>query len=244
LGGAEVHVESFSFVLATIAQSDAAGTALITSSTFQALVSATIVTLLFTPYFVAAAPWASQRLVGRWRSTLWPSSSTATMAIEAGAAKTVAGDADVREAGDSGLILIVGFGPAGQRVAEGLMDSHQEQMVTVDLNPDNIATAQRYGLKAHRGDATQREILEHAGIYQARAVVVTVPDHATTRHLIDLVRDIAPDAYIVARCHYHVLHWELLIAGAHEVVDEEDQLGRRLAAQVRKLVGRPENITD
>ncbi len=238
------QVGEFSFVLATIAQSDAAGTALITSSTFQALVSATIVTLLSTPYFVAAAPWASQRLVGRWRSTLWPSSSTATMAIEDGAAKTVAGDVDVREAGDTGLILIVGFGPAGQRVAEGLMDSHQEQMVTVDLNPDNIATAQRYGLKAHRGDATQREILEHAGIHQARAVVVTVPDHATTRHLINLIRDLAPDAYVVARCRYHVLHWELLIAGAHEVVDEEDQLGRRLAAQVRKLVGRPDNMTD
>jgi hypothetical protein len=67
--------------------------------------------------------------------------------------------------------------------------------------------------------------------------VLTVPDHATTRHLIRLVRDLAPDAFIVARCRYHVLHWELLHAGAHEVVDEEDQLGRRLAAQVRKLVG-------
>ena len=63
-----------------------------------------------------------------------------------------------------------------------------------------------------------------------------MPDHATTRHLIHLVRDLALDAFIVARCRYHVLHWELLGAGAHEVVDEEDQLGRRLAAQVRKLV--------
>ena len=134
------------------------------------------------------------------------------------------------------LILIVGFGPAGQRVAEGLMDAHQRQMVAVDLNPDNIEIARRYNLASHLGDAMHRDILEHAGIYQARAVVITVPDHATARELIYLVRDLAPDAFIVARCRYHVLHWELLNAGADEVVDEEDQLGRRLAAQVRRLL--------
>lgn len=144
----------------------------------------------------------------------------------------------------SGLILIVGFGPAGQRVAEGLLDSHQPQMVAIDLNPDNIEIARRYNLVTRLGDATHRDILEHAGIYQARVVVITVPDHATTRQLIHLVRDIAPEVFIVARCRYHVLHWELLHAGAHEVVDEEDQLGRRLAAQVRQFVGRVDEAAD
>ena len=241
------QVGKFSFVLATIAQSDAAGTALITSSTFHALVSATILTLLFTPYFVAAAPWAGargERLVGRWRWTLWPSSSTSTMPIGNGPATSVTGNRNVGEAGDSGLIMIVGFGPAGQRVAEGLMDSHREQIVAVDLNSNNIEIARRHGLKGHLGDASRRDILEHAGIYQARAVVVTVPDHATTHHLIHLVRDLAPDAFIVARCRYHVLHWELLGAGAHEVVDEEDQLGRRCAAQARNLVGTSDEARD
>jgi len=234
------QVGEFSFVLATIAQGDAAGTALISSSTFHALVSATIVTLLLTPYFVAAALGAGlrgERLFESWRRILFPSSSAATMAVEGAPEKSFIEHRTGEEAGDSGLFLIIGFGPAGQRVAEGLMDAHQEQMVVVDLNPNNIEIAQRYGLKAHRGDATQRDIMEHVGIYQARAVVITVPDHATARHLILLVRDLAPDALIVARCRYHVLHWELLNIGAHEVVDEEDQLGRRLAAQVRKLVG-------
>ncbi len=124
------------------------------------------------------------------------------------------------------------------------MGSYQQQMVAVDLSPNNIEIARRYGLVAHLGDATHRDILEHAGIYKARAVVVTVPDHATTRHLIHLVRDLAPETFIVARCRYHVLHWELLQAGAHEVVDEEDQLGRRLATQVRKLLGRLDDMAD
>ena len=55
------QVGEFSFVLATISQSGAEGPALMSPITFRAMVSATIVTLLFTPYFVAAAPWAGAR---------------------------------------------------------------------------------------------------------------------------------------------------------------------------------------
>ena len=179
----------------------------------------------------------------RWRRSLRPAAAMAGR-TPTDHLPTAPEEASPASSADVDLIVIVGFGPAGQRVAEGLMDSHQEQMVAVDLNPDNIEIAQRYGLKAHLGDATQREILEHVGIYKARVCVVTVPDHTTTRHLIHLVRDIAPDVFIVARCRYHVLHWELLNAGAHEVVDEEDQLGRRLAAQVRKHVGTPDNTPE
>ena len=233
------QVGEFSFVLATIAHSGVAGEALMSPVTFRAMVSATIVTLLFTPYFVAAAPRAGarfERVLLRWRSrkeAILPDElTTSSVEPEEGPGER------------SGLILIAGFGPAGQRVAEGLMDSHQSQMVAIDLNADNVEIARRYNLVAHLGDATHRDILEHAGIHQARVFVITMPDHATTRQLIHLVRDIAPDVFIVTRCRYHVLHWELLHAGAHEVVDEEDQLGRRLAAQVRQLVGRADDAAD
>jgi len=237
------QVGEFSFVLATIAHSDAVSTALITSTTFHAMVSTTILTLLCTPYLVAAAPLVGARgeqVMLRWQRLLRPAAAMAGRIPRDHRARAPE-EASTGSSAGSDLIVIVGFGPAGQRTAEGLMDSHREQMVAVDLNPDNIEIAQRYGLKAHLGDATQREILEHAGIYRARVFVVTVPDHTTTRHLIHLVRDLAPDAFIVVRCRYHVLHWELLNAGAHEVVDEEDQLGRRLAAQVRKHVGTPDD---
>jgi len=136
----------------------------------------------------------------------------------------------------SDAILIIGFGPAGQRVAEGLIDPHQGRIVVVDLNPENIAIANRYGLKGILGDATQTEILEHAGIYRARVVVLVLPDHNTTRQLIYHVRDLSPDAHLIVRCRYHVRHWELLNAGAHEVADEEDQVGQQLAERVQQVV--------
>ncbi len=235
------QVGEFSFVLGIIAHSDAVGAALITSTTFHAMVSATILTLLCTPYLVGGAPWIGTRcenMIMRWRRSLSPATAMAGRTSTDDHA-AVPEEASAISSIDCDKIMIIGFGPAGQRVAEGLMDTHQHQMVAIDLNPDNIDIAQRYGLKSLFGDATHREILEHASIHEAHAVVITVPDHATVRHLIHLVRDLAPKAFVVARCRYHVLHWELLAAGAHEVVDEEDQLGRHLAAQVRKHVGFP-----
>jgi hypothetical protein len=44
----------------------------------------------------------------------------------------------------------------------------------------------------------------------------------------------------VARCHYHVHYFELLYTGAHEVVDEEDHLGHRLATHVGQLIAQSE----
>jgi CPA2 family monovalent cation:H+ antiporter-2 len=119
-----------------------------------------------------------------------------------------------------------------------LIDLDQTRIVVVDLNPNNVEIANRYGLQGILGDATQTEILEHAGIHRVRVVVLTLPDHNTTRHLIYHVRHLAPDAHIVVRCRYHVRHWELLSAGADEVADEEDQIGQQMAERVRNVFHR------
>ncbi len=235
------QVGEFSFVLATIAQTSVDGTALMSSATFRTMVTATIVTLLFTPYLVAAAPKFGARceaiLLGKPLQQSPKRSDAERRILDESAEPSGAAKAPKTRDDISDLILIIGFGPAGQRVAERLRGPFQRQMVAIDLHAENIAVARQLGLEAHVGDATHRDILEQAGIYKACAVVITTPDHAAARHLIHLVRDLAPKAFIVARCRYHFLHWELLRAGAHEVADEEDQLGRRLAAQVRKLVG-------
>jgi CPA2 family monovalent cation:H+ antiporter-2 len=235
------QVGEFSFVLATIAHNDVAGAALISPDMFHAMVSATILTLLATPYLVAVALRAGAgferqgltRLARLWLTA----SATEAATANHGEVAMRPEEADPGERADSDLVLIVGFGPAGQRAAEGLMDSRQDRMVVLDMNPSNIKVAEGYGLRAHLGDATQRDILEHAGVHQARIVVLTVPAPSTVRQLLHLVRDLAPNALIIVRCRYHVIHQEFLNAGAHEVVDEEDQVGRRLAAQVRKLIG-------
>jgi len=209
------QVGEFSFVLAELARSGG----LIEEELFRLVVASTIVTLIATPYLVTFAPkaaiWAEQRRRGK-RPT-----------------------ANAEEPGEShgpaSPIVIIGFGPAGQRVALALMNTARERIVVVDANPRNTKNAQGMGLRAQIGNATQLDVLEHAGVGHAAGVVVTLPDVDSCRQIVELSRQLNPSVTVVARARYHVFRWELELAGAH-VVDEEDQLGLRLAAETRKAM--------
>ena len=209
------QVGEFSFVLAGLALRGE----LISAETFKLLVAATIITLIATPYLLSLAPTAAvwvERLRRRGRR------------LPAGADSDAAGNV-------LAPIVIVGFGPAGQRVALALINSVRPRIVVIDANPRNVRTAEGMGLRAQIGDATQVDVLEHAGVGHAAAVVITLPDVAAARQIVELARQLNPPATVVARARYHVFRWELELAGA-QVIDEEDQLGLRLAAEVRRIM--------
>ena len=210
------QVGEFSFVLAEVARDEE----VIDEQLFSLIISVTVASLLLTPYLVAAAPRlavAANRLTNRGRGT--------TRRLD-----DVSG---VPEADLRGRIVIVGFGPAGRRVAEALFRSHREQLVVIELNPKSAATARGYGLHTYIADATRPDVLEHLHVGHARTVVVTIPDPAAARNVIAGVRALSPITPVIARARYHVYRWELILAGAEAVIDEEEQVGLRIAAAVR-----------
>ena len=220
------QVGEFSFVLATIAHGGGAEHVTLPETVFRAIISATMLSLLTTPYLIAIAPHAGVK-IERCLHRLLRRRATGIAACGSEIVDQANGQLARRD-----LIFVIGFGPAGQRAAEDLLASHQQQLVILDINAGNIEIAQRYGLAAYIGDATQSGILEHAGIDRANLVIITVPSPLTSRQLVHLVRFHATHAIIFARARYHVHHWQLVHAGAHVVVDEEDRVGHELAAQV------------
>ncbi|GIW96100.1 MAG: sodium/hydrogen exchanger [Pirellulaceae bacterium] len=226
------QVGEFSFVLATIAYHPAEGRALIDDTTFRTLLSATIVSLLLTPYLIAIAIPA-----GLWCERVWRLFRRRRLPVPAAGTAAEPSGGETEET--TRPIVIVGFGPAGQRVAEELLAHGMNHIVVIDINPDNVAHARRYGLDGVLGDATQIEILEHAEVPQAAAVVLTVPMPQTARFLIQLIRHQAPSAMVIARSRYHIYRWALVQAGAHVVVDEEDEVGQVLARQLLAALQSP-----
>lgn len=217
------QVGEFSFVLATVARGSAASPGIISEETFRLIISATIATLLLTPYLIQLAPAAANliRGLGRSREKEEPADSSA-----------VPESPTSNEEQDADLILILGFGPAGQRVAGELLQVGLKKIVVIDLNHENLQIATQYGLKPQLGDATQIEVLEHAGLYRSRLVISTLPSTTVCRQIIFLVRQLAPGAALYVRCRYHLHHWQLLAAGADVVVDEEEYVGECLAKQI------------
>jgi CPA2 family monovalent cation:H+ antiporter-2 len=253
------QVGEFSFVLAKIARGPlvdgARPAAIITEDTFRLIISATILTLFLTPYFVKNAPhwsrWIEDLLAAPRRRRKAQRSEPASgehtgMALSGAAARVPASSVeqptsssvDVSPPPPDDRILIVGFGPAGQRVAEALIGRCRERLVILDVNPRNLSLARSYGLDTRLGDATQIEVLEHADLPQVSTIVITLPDAESARSVIHLCRTLRPEARIIARARYHVFRWELHLAGAEVVIDEEDQVGLRIAAEVWRFVHR------
>jgi CPA2 family monovalent cation:H+ antiporter-2 len=231
------QIGEFSFVLATIARESVAVEPLLSETTFRALVSATIFALLVTPYLVVVGPriggWIEHRL--RRRGLQRPETRISPD-------HSAAAEAEDRRSTISDGILIIGFGPAGQRVAEELLTRHRDRLIVADMNIDNVEVAKRYGIDAYVGDATQTDVLLHVGIQRAAVVVIAVPNPTAVRRLIHQARHLAPEVMIIARSRHHIYRWELLRAGAHAVIDEEDQVGLRLAEEVRQAI--PESTTE
>jgi CPA2 family monovalent cation:H+ antiporter-2 len=215
-GLALAQIGEFSFVLLQ-AGSDAGAVA---PQTFQILLSASVLTLLVTPYLMAGSARLCEVLIGRWN-----------------AAPYVASAGQPGPAHDRKRVIVVGYGPAGRSVVESLRAAAIPLLV-IDLNPKTVSE-NRSLIPIEIGDASRGDILQHHHLLWARAVVVTVPDPQTARLIIHQTRQAASQVPIIARGRYHIHIPRLKEAGADAIVDEEyvtgERLGAELLAALRKL---------
>jgi CPA2 family monovalent cation:H+ antiporter-2 len=125
-------------------------------------------------------------------------------------------------------IIVIGYGPAGRRVIEALQQNGLTPGV-IELNPAIIHRGGDPGLHVHVGDATSTDVLIHAGVSDARAVIVTIPDPRAARDITAAVRALAPETRLLVRSRFQRASKDLEDAGATTVIDEENTVGRLLA---------------
>jgi CPA2 family monovalent cation:H+ antiporter-2 len=210
-GLALAQIGEFSFVLLQVGFDAGA----VAAETFQILLSASVVTLLATPYLMAASSHLCEVLVRRW-DTAAPHPPP-----------TGGGQGPAWE---HRRVIVVGYGPAGRSVVESLRAAGIPLLV-IDLNPKTISE-NRAVIPIEIGDASRGDILQHHHLRWARAVVVTVPDPQTARLVIHQAKLVAPDVPVIARGRYHVHIPRLMQAGADSVVDEEYVTGERLGTEL------------
>lgn len=215
-GIAIAQVGEFAFVLAALAQG-----VILTEDQFSLIISITLVTMFISPVLIARAPALAVQLAGVLRTLRVI--DTSPVALASGGAAL------------EGHLVVIGYGPAGQAAIDGLADP-STSVVVIDLNHRTIAEARRHGRHGLVGDATLPEVLQHASIETARAVLVTIPAPEAARAIIQATRAAAPHTLIAARARYHLYNWELVLAGAHIVVDEETEVGAVMARELGALM--------
>ncbi|MFM7058122.1 MAG: cation:proton antiporter [Planctomycetota bacterium] len=203
-------VGEFAFVLGGQAQS----ANLITELQSNAIVSASIVTLLLTPTLIS---WAA-RLASWLNGRVYDSPGNRA-----------------ESSGDHACdCLLVGFGPAGRGAGLALQSSAQRVLV-LDLGLEGVAAARTAGFQSLRADAATGEVLQHVHVDRMRLVVITVPGFHDSMSILQQVRRIAPLATIVVRSRYRLHEQEFRLAGADVVVGDEEEVGKALAGAITEL---------
>lgn len=201
----------FSFVLAEVASQ--AG--LLAPEVRQVFIAGSLLTLLATPFLMAAAPRLADALAQR------SDRAPRVVRVEPGAAPAV---------------VLVGFGLTGRTVARALRACGIRYAV-IEANATAVAAGRRSGEPIVFGDATRRSLLERVQVGGARLVSIAVSDPIAVRRIVPLVRSLAPDARVVVRTRYVVEMDALYQLGASLVVAEEFEATIDLLGAVLRSLG-------
>ncbi len=135
-------------------------------------------------------------------------------------------------------VIIVGFGRNGEQAAIELAENGVE-FVVVDKR-DNVISRVRENreLLYIKGDATHEEVLEQAGIYDARALIATTPNDADNVFVVLTARSMNRGLTVISRASEMGSQMKLKRAGATNVIMPERIGGQRMA----KLVHQPDVV--
>ncbi|HEX5690344.1 MAG TPA: cation:proton antiporter, partial [Roseiflexaceae bacterium] len=122
--------------------------------------------------------------------------------------------------GMQGHVVVVGYGRVGEHIVEVLQRLQVPRLV-IELDAVRASAFKERGIPTLFGDAANSEILTHAGLEHARALVVTMPDETAAELVVTTARALAPDLPIVARAATTSGVRRLADHGAREVIHPE-----------------------
>jgi CPA2 family monovalent cation:H+ antiporter-2 len=218
------QIGEFSFVLATAGR--AAG--LIAGEFYQVFLSASLVTMLLTPFVIKAAPdisaWAAARFFDKRLRRF---------------VRTA--ERQPHPKSRSGHVVIVGFGLNGRNLARVLRQADIPYVV-LEMNNDTVREMKKKGEPIYYGDGTSIEILHKIGIKDARILVVAISDAASTRNIVQAARRENPDLHIIVRTRYVAEVDDLKKLGANEVIPEEFETSIEIFSRVLDYFSLPRNV--
>jgi CPA2 family monovalent cation:H+ antiporter-2 len=208
----------FGFVLLPLA--GIAG--IVSDELLQPMLAAMIVSMLATPFVIAASDRIVLRLSrGEWLQRSLELHRVAVQSLEA-----------------ERHVVIVGYGRNGQRLAR-LLDAEGVRYVALDLDPERVREAAAAGDTVVFADGLRREALVAAGISRAAAVVLTFADAATAVRVLAHIHDLNASVPVIVRARDEADIAPLTAAGASEVVPEAFESGLMLASHTLVWVGVP-----
>jgi K+:H+ antiporter len=135
-------------------------------------------------------------------------------------------------------VVIVGYGRVGHHIVDVLGEISVPRLV-IDADAERIEELSRRGIPNLYGDASNSEVLTHARLEHARALVVAGPDESASELVVATARDIAPELPIIARATTQDGIDRLAEFGAQDVIHPELEGGLEIMRHTLLALGFP-----
>ena len=211
------QVGEFSFVLAKSGVSEG----LLSATAYQFFLAVAVMTMAVAPMMVAHAGRVGRRLA------LFSLFQHLAVVDETPSEKSK------RLAGH---LIIVGLGENGIAAVQ-LANRRGIDHVALETNPETVRREKAEGVHVQFGDASRESVLKHAGIMEAKALLITVPDAASARKIVASARHLRGDILIVARASFLGEVGELEALGANHVVAIQLEASVALCGKILDLYG-------
>ncbi|MBW4678708.1 MAG: cation:proton antiporter [Microcoleus vaginatus WJT46-NPBG5] len=209
------QIGEFSFVLASEGQL----LGLVSREVYLLIVGTTAVTLVLTPFVLGLVPKLLELPV------LKKYFNQADVPLEVSAEKSV-----------QNHVVIVGYGRVGRNLVK-LVQEHGLPVVVIDQSESQIQQMREAGVSYVYGNAASLHVLEAAGVEQARAMAIALPDAMSSRLCLKRALELAPDLDIVVRANRDKDIELLYQLGAREVVQPEFEASLELSAHLLAGMG-------
>lgn len=218
------HAGEFSFVLAKLGL----GYSIISEDLFQLFLSASILTMMFSPFAFTLSPGVANQAEKGSFVKGWLKRKEKRTALNF--------QPDTQKKPMEDHVIIVGYGLNGRNLAK-VLDSRKIPFIIIELNPDNVKEAEKRGYKVIYGDATKRKILEAATIKTAKVITFAISDSLVIDHAVATARFTNPKILIIARTKYVTEIDRLYELGADTVFAEEYETSIEILAKVMTAYG-------
>lgn len=141
---------------------------------------------------------------------------------------------------ESGSVLIAGHGRVGG-VVNRMLKGAGFTTTVLDFSSEHLDILRTFGVKAYFGDATRPDLLEAAGIREAKLIVIAIDDKHQSTDLVKYINRTYPSVHIVARAIDRNHVYDLYAAGCRDIIRETFDSSIRMGRSALMALGMRES---
>lgn len=140
-------------------------------------------------------------------------------------------------------IVLIGFGSSGKSISKALRMA-SIPFVAIDSDPEIVLAAKAKKTPISFGSATNKSVLEHAFIKDARVIIITINELDVVKNILLEIRKLNQSAYILAVSNKLQDVVKLYDVGANDVISEQFETSMEIVARALAKYLVPRNQID